>query len=73
MTSNYVYHNIAGADRQELLLETLRVLKKGGSFALHDLTSPRRYGYMQASVRKLRAMGYELVELIDTTNGKFMS
>ena len=26
VTSNYVYHNITGADKQALLLETLRVL-----------------------------------------------
>ena len=73
VTSNYVYHNITGADKQELLLETLRVLKKGGCFAIHDLMSQRRYGDMQAFVKKLRDMGYERVELIDTTNGKFMS
>ena len=30
VTSNYVYHNITGKDKQQLLLETLRVLKKGG-------------------------------------------
>ena len=29
VVSNYVYHNIMGADKQALLLETLRVLKKG--------------------------------------------
>ena len=73
VTSNYVYHNISGADKQQLLLETLRVLKKGGTFAIHDLMSPRRYDDMQAFVKKLRNMGYEQVELIDTTNGKFMS
>ena len=28
VVSNYVYHNITGADKQQLLLETLRVLKK---------------------------------------------
>ena len=28
--SNYVYHNIPSNDRQAILLETLRVLKKGG-------------------------------------------
>ena len=28
VTSNYVYHNITGEDKQALLLETLRVLKK---------------------------------------------
>ena len=54
-------------------LETLRVLKKGGTFAIHDLMSPRRYGDMQAFVQKLRDMGYECVELIDTTDGSFMT
>ena len=72
VTSNYVYHNITGADKQALLLETLRVLKKGGTFAIHDLMSPRRYGDMQAFVQKLRDMGYERVELIDTTDGSFI-
>ena len=38
VTSNYVYHNIPG-DRQKLLFETLRVLKKGGTFAIHDIFS----------------------------------
>ena len=73
VVSNYVYHNILGRDRQEILLETLRVLKKGGTFALHDIFSKARYGDMQAFANKLRAMGYEKVELIDTTNGMFMS
>ena len=73
VTSNYVYHNITGEDKQALLLETLRVLKKGGTFAIHDLMSERRYGDMQAFVQKLREMGYERVELIDTTTGKFMA
>ena len=73
VTSNYVYHNIPGADKQKLLLETLRVLKKGGSFAIHDLMSKRRYGDMEAFVKTLRDMGYEEVMLIDTTNGRFMT
>ncbi len=72
VTSNYVYHNIAGHDKQKLLLETLRVLKKGGSFAIHDLMSKARYGDMDAFVRKLKDEGYEEVRLIDTTDGTFM-
>ena len=72
VTSNYVYHNIPG-DRQAYLLETLRVLKKGGTFALHDIFSKSKYGDMRAFVRKLKDMGYERVELIDTTDGLFMS
>ena len=72
VTSNYVYHNISGYDKQKLLLETLRVLKKGGTFAIHDLMSPARYGDMNAFVRKLKAEGYEEVRLIDTADGTFM-
>ena len=71
VVSNYVYHNIPG-DRQKYLLETLRTLKKGGTFALHDIFSKSRYGDMQSFVKKLRDMGYQRVELIDTTDGKFM-
>lgn len=47
VVSNYVYHNITGADKQKLLLETLRVLKKGGVFALNDEMKPRMYGDME--------------------------
>ena len=73
VTSNYVYHNIMGRNKQQLLLETLRVLKKGGAFAIHDIMSRQRYGDMQKFCDELRSMGYEKVELIDTADGKFMS
>ncbi len=73
VTSNYVYHNINGVNKQELLLETLRVLKKGGIFAIHDIMSPSRYGDMEAFVKRLKGMGYKNVRLIDTTNGLFMT
>ena len=72
VVSNYVYHNIPG-DRQKYLLETLRTLKKGGTFALHDIFSKSKYGDMQAFAQRLRDMGYQRVELIDTTDGKFMT
>ena len=42
-------------------------------FAIHDLMSPGRYGDMQAFGQKLRDMGYDCVELIDTTDGNFMT
>ena len=72
VTSNYVYHNIPSNDRQAILLETLRVLKKGGTFAIHDIFSRSKYGDMQEFVKKLKDMGYEKVELIDST-GRFMT
>ncbi len=83
VVSNYVYHNIPGmarsvdsrrvTARQKYLLETLRTLKKGGTFAIHDIFSKSKYGDMQAFVQLLRDMGYQKVELIDTTDGKFMT
>ena len=48
------------------------MLKKGGTFAIHDLMSKARYGDMDDFVRKLKAEGYEQVRLIDTTDGTFM-
>ena len=71
VVSNYVYHNITGADKQALLLETLRTLKKGGVFALNDEMKPRMYGDMEAFAQKLRAMGYEEVRLVDTAREIF--
>ncbi len=73
VTSNYVYHNIKGKNTQRLIKETLRVLKKGGTFAIHDIMLPVQYGDMWKFAHELKAGGYERVELIDTTNGLFMS
>ena len=73
ITSNYCMHNIPSTDRQKILLEDLRVLKKGGTFAIHDIFSRQKYGDMEAFVKKLKDMGYERVELVDTTKGLFMS
>ncbi len=73
VVSNYVYHNIPSRNRQDLLLETLRTLKKGGTFAIHDIMSKARYGDMEEFAGRLKDMGYKEVKLIDTTNGMFMS
>ena len=73
VTSNYVYHNIAAKDRKDLIKETLRCLKKGGTFAIHDIFSKAKYGDMQKLIQELKKSGYEEVQLIDTTKGMFMS
>ncbi len=73
VVSNYVYHNIVGADKRALLLESLRVLKKGGVFALNDDMKPRMYGDMEAFARELRAQGYQEVRLVDTARQVFGS
>ncbi len=54
-------------------METLRLLKKGGTFAIHDIFSKGKYGDMQSFINGLRAAGYEKVQLIDTTDGTFMT
>ena len=64
--SNYVYHNIMGADKQALLLESLRVLKKGGVFVLHDNMKPQMYGDMNAFAQQLRDMGFAEVRYEET-------
>ncbi len=71
LVSNYVYHNIPSRNRQDILLESLRCLKKGGRFAIHDIFSKGKYGDMESFVKKLKDMGYNHVELLDTTNGIF--
>jgi ubiquinone/menaquinone biosynthesis C-methylase UbiE len=71
VTSNYVYHNVPVRDRQGLLLETLRVLKRGGVFAIHDIMTPYKYGDIGAFAEELKKRGYRKVELNDTTNGMF--
>ncbi len=73
VTSNYVYHNIPVKDRQTLILETLRTLKKGGVFAIHDIMTEMRYGDMDAFVSMLSRSGYSEVSLIDITGGMFKS
>lgn len=73
VTSNFYYRSFTGVRRQKLLTETLRVLKKGGTFAIHDVMTQASFGDMEAFAEKLRQKGYARVELIRTDTGKFMS
>ena len=73
VVSNYVYHNINRADKRALLMETLRVLKKGGVFALNDEMKPRMYGDVEEFAQELRDMGYQEVRLVDTAEEVFGS
>ncbi len=72
VTSNFVYHNIPG-NRQNYILETLRVLKKGGTFALHDIFIKAKYGNLDKLLEKLKAAGFEKAEFIETDNGTPMT
>ncbi len=70
--SNYVYHNIPG-DRNKLIKESLRVLKKGGIFSIHDIFSKSKYPKLDRLIDELKSEGYKKVELIDTTDGKVLT
>ncbi len=59
--------------KRKPLLESLRVLKKGGVFALNDDMKPKLYGDMEGFAQKLRDMGYEEVRLVDTAQEAFGS
>ena len=56
VVSNFVYHEINdGKGREQLLRETLRVLRKGGCFALQDLFGQRTfYGDVHKIIDSLR-------------------
>lgn len=66
VVSNFVFHEVhSQKDKQKLLLEALRVLKKGGSFALQDLFAQGKlYGDMDAFVRQLLREGFQEVHYI---------
>ncbi len=70
--SNYVYHNIPG-DRNEIIKESFRVLKKGGVFAIHDIFHKLKYPKLDQLVDELKRAGFETVTLIDTTDGSVLT
>lgn len=57
VVSNFVYHEVSGSQsKEDLLRETLRVLKKGGYFALQDIFGQRSmYGDFHTIIGNLRA------------------
>ncbi len=68
VVSNFVYHEINdGKSREELLRETLRVLRKGGSFALQDMFGQKSvYGDFQTILDHLRTEVVSEIHYADT-------
>ncbi len=69
VVSNFVYHEINdGKSREELLRETLRVLKPGGSFALQDLFGLKSaYGDFKGIIERLQADTVSEIHYADST------
>lgn len=55
------------------MMESLRVLKKGGVFAINDCMKPKLYGDMEAFAQKLRDIGYQEVQLVNMSELVFGS
>ncbi|MEY8351803.1 class I SAM-dependent methyltransferase [Lachnospiraceae bacterium 54-53] len=57
--SNFVFHEVkTQPDKRLVVRESLRVIKKGGSFAFHDLFGQSQlYGSMEEFVEQLKAEG----------------
>ena len=73
VVSNFVYHEVRSKKtKEELIRESLRVLKKGGAFALQDLFGQRSvYGNIHAIVERLEEEG--ISEIYYAESGKELS
>jgi len=70
IVSNFVYHEVRDTrDKRKLINESLRVLKKGGSFSLQDtFNNRRRYGIIEDLLRDIKKWGVQEVNFIDSAN-----
>ncbi|MCR5131623.1 MAG: class I SAM-dependent methyltransferase [Prevotella sp.] len=68
VVSNFVYHEVNdGNSKEQLLRETLRVLKKGGAFALQDLFGQKAvYGDFQQILDSLKVDAVEEIHYADS-------
>lgn len=59
VVSNFVFHEVkTEPDKRKVIREALRVLKKGGAFAFHDLFAQKQlYGDMEELIQELKAEG----------------
>lgn len=68
--SNFVFHEVQSCpNRRDAVKEALRVVKKGGSFAFHDLfLKENLYGNMEEMVEELRKEGIEKIDWKPSAN-----
>ncbi len=70
IVSNFVYHEVRDtSDKRKLIKESLRVLKKGGTFSLQDtFKNKRRYGMLEDLIRQIKEYGIQQVNFIETAD-----
>lgn len=67
--SNFVFHEVrTQPDKGKVVREALRVVKKGGSFAFHDLFEQKQiYGNMETLIEELKAEGITEIHYLPHT------
>ena len=70
IVSNFVYHEVRDTrNKRKLIHESLRVLKKGGTFSLQDtFKNKRRYGITEDLIKEIKKWGIQEVNFIETVN-----
>ncbi|MDX9828940.1 MAG: class I SAM-dependent methyltransferase [Anaerolineae bacterium] len=74
VVSNLTFHEVRDVkDKRLLIKEALRVVRKGGAFALQDLFLWKQvYGDVDDLLAAIRSWGVERVEFIDTSSSPFI-
>jgi len=72
--SNFVFHEVKDAkDKQGIIKEALRVIKKGGRFAFQDLFLVRElYGEVDDLLETIKDWGIAEVAFVDTSSSDFI-
>jgi SAM-dependent methyltransferase len=72
--SNFVFHSVsATTDKRALIREALRVVKKGGRFALHDyFTVKALYGELDDLLETIKGWGIAEVSFVNTSTSDFI-
>ena len=72
--SNLVFHEVKETqNKQDLIREALRVVRKGGKFVFQDLFYLTRvFGEPQALVKSVENLGVQTVKLTETRNSSFI-
>jgi ubiquinone/menaquinone biosynthesis C-methylase UbiE len=72
--SNFVFHEVKEIrDKREVIKESLRVVKKDGSFVFQDLfPSKKLYGEMDDLIATIKGWGIQEVKFINTSNAEFI-
>lgn len=72
--SNFVFHEVGDVkDKRDVIREALRVIKKGGKFAFHDVFLVKQmYGDPDALLSTIKSWGIAKVEFIQTRDLPFI-